>query len=245
MGCTCSCADYLFDKAYGQGPKFKQGKLEHGILQFWWPGCFYMNIAKEDALAYEKLRQLVYTAKVPASVPWFDLALFCSMSKECSHLVGRYVAIKAAPSHHMKKKAIWNFQSTVLRAHYRFSDGLAGFSTCVTATLLGQHDFCASMVDEESKDLARIMFTTDNVFMMNKQEAAESFHDCEVRLTRGRWAHVKGNDFRPKPLQTGICDNFKKWLDLSRTFKASLNISHNVDSHLAAATALLMEMEGY
>eukprot|EP00937_MAST-01D_sp_MAST-1D-sp2_P007708 g7708.t1 len=244
MGCTCSCADYLFDKAYGKGPKFATANLETSLKKFWWVGVFHMRIAKEDALAFEKLRQLVYTAKVPASVPWFDMALFCSMAKECSHLVGRYVAIKAAPSHHMKKKAIWNFQSTVLRAHYRFNDGLGGFSTCATACLLGQQDFCASIVDPETKELSRTMFTTENIFVMNKQEVAESFHDCEVRKTRNRWAHIKGSDFRPKPLQTGICDNFKKWLELCRSFKMSLEIGNEVDSHLAAAVALLMEFEG-
>ena len=244
MGCTCSCADKLFDKAYGDGPKFIDSRLEKSIAAFWWPGIFHMHISKEDALAFEKLRQQVYTAKVPGAVPWFDLALFCSMAKECSHLVGKYVAIKAAPGHHQKKKAIWNFQGQVLRAHYRFDKGLAGFSTCVTACLLGQHDFCASVIDAETKELSRFMFVTDHVFKMEKQESNESFHDCEVRKAHNKWAHIKGSDFRPKPLDVGICDNFKKWLELARTFKSSLNISHEAESHLAAAVGLLMELEG-
>ena len=83
-----------------------------------------------------KLRQDLYTSKNPLAIPWFQLALFISMSKECQRLVGGYMKIKNSEGHSARKRACHQFQAAVLRSHYRFSSGLAGFSTMCTHAVI-------------------------------------------------------------------------------------------------------------
>jgi hypothetical protein len=244
MGAVCcSSADRVFDVYYGNGMPFAVGPLENSLLKLFWPGTIMFQVWKEDALVYLKMKQDFYKIKQPAAIPWYDLALYCSMSMECSHLVGTYVAVKAAEGHHAKQRAISNFKRALLQSNYRFSSGLGGFSTMITMCLLSQTDFCGSLVGAD-KELRRIMFTTTAIYMMEKLEGNESFHDNEVRNTRGSWDHVKGHDIRPSILDTGIVDHYKDWMNLARTYKSSLTISKKADSHLAAAVGLLMEFEG-
>jgi hypothetical protein len=246
MGCCLACdlADRAFDYHYGDGPVFSESRCVNALNHFCCSGCLHLDIAKEDALAFEKLRQDCYTNKVPMSIPWFDLALFCSMAKECQRLVGAYVKIKNADGHSAKKRAMHHFQGQVLKAHYRFAGGLAGFSTMVTHSVLSRREFCCSVYDIKKKELKRFMFQNDGIFAMEKQEGNESFHENELRLTKGKYQYVKGNDLRCNPLQAGICNYYKEWISHARTFRSSMNIKQNTESHLAAACALLMDFEG-
>jgi hypothetical protein len=206
-----------------------------------------MDIAKEDALAYEKLRQDLYTSKNPLAIPWFQLALFISMSKECQRLVGGYMKIKNSEGHSARKRACHQFQAAVLRSHYRFSSGLAGFSTMCTHALLSRRVFCCSIVgrDKGGGEFERFMFTsTEGIYMMPKQEGNESFHDNELRLGRNRYQLIKSDDLKCVPLKVGIVENYRDWLQLVNTFKASMTIKKESESFLAAAVALLMQFEG-
>ena len=197
MGCTCSFADDAFNRRYGEGPVFVESRCAQSLVQFCCDGCVHMDFQKEDALAYEKLRQDCYTTKVPMAIPWFDLALFCAMSKECQRLVGAYMKIKNSDGHSAKKKAVHQFQGLVLKSHYRFDKGLAGFSTMATHSLLARREFCCSLYDGKTKEMDRIMFTTaEGIYMMDKQAGNESFHLNEVRRAKGTYQYIKGNDLK-------------------------------------------------
>jgi len=176
---------------------FIESRCAASLKQFCSDGCLHMDMQKEDALAFEKLRQDCYTSKVPMSIPWFDLALFCSMSKECQRLVGAYMKIKNSEGHSARKKAVHQFQGVILKAHYRFDKGLGGFSTMATHAILANREFCCSIIDNKTREMDRVMFTcNEGVYMMDKQAGNESFHESEVRRTKGRYQYIKGNDLK-------------------------------------------------
>lgn len=235
---------------------FEQSNLMTALHEFLRQGTLHLETAREDALAYEKLRLSIYEQS-PLSVPVFDMALFISMSMECSTLLAAHerVRITEKAAQETAKK---DFAIKVLMAHYRFSEGLGGFSQMCTYVLLTQRPYVCSIQDHKTQNLSQVMFGPSAVWMMEpevleededgkvkkktKEEEENDPRRFEIRIRKGLVAHVKGRDHKCAPLDTGIVDHFDKWLAYTRTFRSSLELPQTGNA-LAAAAGLLMEFD--
>lgn len=235
---------------------FGQSNLMTAVHEFLRKGTLHLEVAREDALAYEKLRLLIYEQS-PLSVPVFDMALFISMSMECSSLLQAHERVRNTDkaSQETAKK---DFAVKVLMSHYRFSEGMGGFSQMCTFLLLTQHPYVLSIQDHKTQNLSQIMFGPSAVWMMEpevleededgqtkkktKEEEENDPRRFEIRIRKGVISHVKGRDHKCAPLDSGIVDHFDKWLAYTRTFRSSLELPQ-AGNTLAAAAGLLMEFD--
>ena len=64
------------------------------LQQFLRRGTLHLDIAREDWLAYEKLRLQIHEQQNPLKVPVFDMALFISMSMECSSILQAHERVR-------------------------------------------------------------------------------------------------------------------------------------------------------
>ena len=76
-----------------------------------------------------------------------------------------------------------------------------------------------------------------------EEDQEEEIRKYEVRLKKETYSHIKGTDFKCEPLDSGICDHYKKWLTYARTFRSSMELPPKGNT-LAAAAGLIMEFEG-
>jgi hypothetical protein len=278
---------------------FKESSLAASLYKFVRPGTLHLDIQKEDALAYEKLRQDIYSAETPTKVPVFDMALFISMSMECQQIASIHQRCRELDGN-AQQQAFKEFNIAVLKSCYRFSEGLGGFSTLVTHStpcinlcgsdcfvivreqatfaVLTKMEFTCSLQDSKTLALTPIMFSRAAVYATEPplledekddkkpikkkktkaEEAAEreeaeeaasiaarlaAGRELEVRWKKGKYSHVKGSEIKCEPLDSGVCDHYKKWLHYARTFRSSMELPPKGDT-LAAASGLLMEFEG-
>jgi hypothetical protein len=179
------------------------------------------------------LRQDVYEREDPLKVPIFDLALFLSMSMECGKLLQLHSAI-AELDKDSSAMAVKEFQVTVLKSTYRYSTGkLGGFSTLVTFAILSRRPFVCAMQDSQTQNISQIIFGTSACWMTDSKVQKDSDDDeqeddeadirrYEVRLKKESYNHIKGTEYKCEPLDSGICDHYKKWLTYARTFRSSM-----------------------
>jgi len=228
--------------------------LVKSLHKFLRKGTFHLETQREDSLAYEMLRQDVYEREDPLKVPIFDLALFLSMSMECGKLLQLHSAI-AELDKDSSAMAVKEFQVTVLKSTYRYSTGkLGGFSTLVTFAILSRRPFVCAMQDSQTQNISQIIFGTSACWMTDSKVQKDSDDDeqeddeadirrYEVRLKKESYNHIKGTEFKCEPLDSGICDHYKKWLTYARTFRSSMELPPKGNT-LAAAAGLIMEFEG-
>lgn len=256
-------------KALKIGVHDEQSELLVALHTFLRQGTMHLELSREDLVAYEKLRLMMYDwAKKDgiSQLPVFEVALFLSMSAKCGTLLHTYKTMHTAFEKYAKTKnekeeqakAKKAFIDAVLLAHYRYSRKMGGFSVMCTFVVLGQHPFVCSIEDRKTQTRTEVVFGPAACWMQEcvepnddiakkkaatvmdaaaKEEAAAEQRakkkqldkeldpmNFEVRIRNGTVAHVKGTDHRCMPLDCGMGDHFRKWLDYTKTFRSSLEL---------------------
>ena len=213
----------------------------------------HLEISMEDALAFEKLRQQIYESENPLTISVFDLALFISMSMECGKLLTLHTRARESDGK-AREMASKDFRVQVLKANYRFTQGVGGFSQLCTFAVLTNLQYMVNILNPRTQINNKMLFAPNAVFMKDKLEEDASsstkrkqmLEEAElpqIRLRKAGYTHVSGNNIKCEPLESGICDHYRKWIAYCRTFRASMDLPPSGDM-LAAAVGLLMEFEG-
>jgi len=233
-----------------------ESRLCKQLFKFVRKGTLHLEITAEDSLAYEKLRQEVYAAEDPMAISVFDLALFISMSMECAKLLELHTRLRECEGD-ARTRATKEFRVLALKACYRFMDGTGGFSQLVTFAVLTNLEFTCSMLDPRTQMINKVLFAKNACYMKDSLEEALDANVSSavqsvgpageqtlvVRLRKAMYAHVEGTNVKCEPLESGICDHYKKWLAYAKSFRASMELPQGGNT-LLAAVGLLMEFEG-